>query len=125
MLVKPYPFTAASKSDLINNLALALEQGKITLPRPELAPVLLEEMENFEYSVTDMGHVRTSAPSGQHDDTVMSLALAVWQVTRGGRGGSISVLNVYPRQPILRLSPMSPYAFQRGFGRGRMLGNLW
>ena len=33
--VRPYPFTAQSKQDLINNLALILEKKLITLPTPE------------------------------------------------------------------------------------------
>ncbi len=76
--VMPYPFTAKSKSALINNLAMMLEQSLITLPRPELCPELIDELEAFEFSVTDSGHVRTGAPSGIHDDSVVSLALGVW-----------------------------------------------
>jgi hypothetical protein len=102
---KPHPFTAASKSNLVNNLALALEQGTITLPKPELAGVVIDELESFEYSITDAGSVRMSAPSGVHDDCVLSLALALWQCAKGGRGGTISVLNTYPRGG--RWTPMS------------------
>ncbi|HUH01253.1 MAG TPA: terminase family protein, partial [Kofleriaceae bacterium] len=78
--VKPYPFTARSKNDLITNLTMLLEQRKIVLPRPELWPVGIEELENFEFSVTDAGNVKTSAPSGQHDDCVIGLALAAWEL---------------------------------------------
>ncbi len=92
---RPYTFTASSKSDLVNSLALALEQGTITLPRADLAPELIDELESFEYSITDAGSVRMSAPSGVHDDCVMSLALALWQVGQGG-AGTISVLNIHP-----------------------------
>jgi hypothetical protein len=81
---KPYTFTAKSKAALIDNLALVLEQKTITIPRPELWPEGIEELESFEYSVTDMGNVRTSAPSGTHDDCVIALALAAWQVQRTG-----------------------------------------
>jgi len=77
--VKPYPFTAKSKAALVDSLALAFEKGEVTLPRPELWPIGIEELEAFEYSVTDAGSVRTSAPSGVHDDCVVALALAVWQ----------------------------------------------
>jgi hypothetical protein len=101
---KPYTFTAASKSDLVNHLALALEQAKITLPRADLAPELIDELESFEYSITDAGSVRMSAPSGVHDDCVMSLALALWQVGKGG-AGTVSVLNLY--SPGSRWTPLS------------------
>ena len=76
--VEPYPFTAASKAALIANLAMMLEQRLITLPRPELWPEGIDELEAFEYSISDAGNVRTSAPSGQHDDCVIALALAAW-----------------------------------------------
>ena len=41
-------------------------------------PELIDELEAFEYAVTDAGNVRTGAPSGFHDDTVIALALAMW-----------------------------------------------
>ena len=75
-----YAFTSASKNALVNNLALRFERREIILPRYELCPTLVDELEGFEYSVTDSGTVRTSAPSGLHDDHVMSLGLAAWAV---------------------------------------------
>jgi len=45
--------------------------------------VLIDELEAFEYSVTENGNVRTGAPSGYHDDTVIALALAAWCVDYG------------------------------------------
>jgi hypothetical protein len=78
VLVKPYPFTAKSKDALIRNLSFMLEQREIVLPRPELWPEGIDELEAFEYSVTDQGNVRTGAPGGMHDDCVIALALAAW-----------------------------------------------
>lgn len=72
----PYPFTTASKAALINGLALGFETDRITLPRPELWPEGIDELEGFEYSITETGHSRTSAPAGCHDDCVIALALA-------------------------------------------------
>jgi hypothetical protein len=80
--VEPYPFTARSKNDLINNLALMFEQGRLTLPRADLWPEGIDELEAFEYSVTDSGNVRTGAPSGMHDDCVIALGLAAWRATK-------------------------------------------
>jgi len=74
----PYVFTNASKAALINNLALLLEQERLTLPMPDLCPVLIDELESFEYHITDAGHVTTSAPPGQHDDAAIALSLATW-----------------------------------------------
>ncbi len=84
--ISPYPFSAKSKAALIENLSLMLEQRTLVLPRPEICPELVDELESFEYSVTESGHVRTGAPGGQHDDCVVSLALAAWQVRKIGGG---------------------------------------
>ena len=87
--VSPYAFTNRSKDALINNLAMLLERDQITLPKPELWPEGIDELEAFEYSVTDMGRVRTGSPSGGHDDCVIGLALAVWplKLQQGVRSG--------------------------------------
>ncbi len=78
----PYPFTAKSKSDLVNNLALMLEKREIILPKPELWPEGIEELEAFEYSVSDAGNIKAGAPSGVHDDCVMALSLAAWKAKK-------------------------------------------
>ncbi len=75
-----YPFTARSKAALVDNLALQLEQRKIILPRVDLWPDGIDELEAFEYSVSDAGNVKSSAPAGIHDDCVMALALACWNL---------------------------------------------
>ena len=82
-LVQPFTLTARSKNDLINHLALLLEEKRIRLPKPELCPEMIDELESFEYSITDAGGVRTGAPSGFHDDCVIALALAAWCVDYG------------------------------------------
>jgi len=78
-----YKFSNASKSALIDNLSLMMEQGRIELPNPELCPELVEELEQFQFSVTESGTVRSGAPGGQHDDMVVSLALAAWMRRHG------------------------------------------
>jgi len=81
--VDAYPFTMKSKSALVDNLAMMLERGAIRLPRPELWPEGIDELEGFEYSITENGHTRSGAPSGMHDDCVVALALAAWQRRKG------------------------------------------
>jgi hypothetical protein len=77
-----YPFTAKSKSALIDNLSLLLEERAIVLPRADLWPEGIDELEAFEYSVSENGNVRTGAPGGCHDDCVVALALAAWPLVR-------------------------------------------
>lgn len=85
---RAYPFTQKSKAALVDNLALQFERGEIFLPRADLWPEGIDELEAFEYSVTEAGNVRSAAPSGLHDDCVMALALAAWGARRGGDGRS-------------------------------------
>jgi hypothetical protein len=71
--VRPFVTTNATKSVIIDALALALERGELQLLQFE---PLLDELEAFEVDRTASGLTRYGAPSGAHDDCVISLALA-------------------------------------------------
>lgn len=77
--VQPFTTTNASKSLVIDALALAFERGDIKIPDD---PVLIAELEAFEMERLPGGAFRFSAPSGMHDDCVMSLAFA-WHAHTG------------------------------------------
>lgn len=64
--------TAITKSQLIMSLALAMDKKEIKAPK-EYA----EELRAYEVEVTTT-NPKFNAPSGQHDDRVISLALAWW-----------------------------------------------
>ncbi len=66
-----FKFTAASKQQLMEGLAVAIQQKEIGFPDG----VTVKELESFEYEYTRTG-VRYSAPDGMHDDCVCGLALA-------------------------------------------------
>ena len=70
-----YQFTNASKRQLIDNLAMVLEQGRLRMMD---VPEQENELQAYAYEVTAARNVRTSAPEGMHDDCVISLALAAW-----------------------------------------------
>jgi phage FluMu gp28-like protein len=76
-----YKFTAPSKQQLMEGLAVAIQQQEIHYPDG----AIVSELEAFEYAYTRTG-TRYSGPEGMHDDCVMALALAV-----AGRGLSASV----------------------------------
>ena len=103
---RPYAFTQRSKAALMDQLAIAFEERRITIPKPELWPEGIEELEAFEYSVTDSGNVRTGAPGGMHDDCVVALALAAWPVARA---------KVFRREP--NYEPGGDEGFYRGLPR--------
>jgi len=106
-----YPFTAKSKSDLVNHLALLLERQKLVLPKAELWPEGIEELESFQYSVTDSGNVRTGAPSGVHDDCVIALGLAAWCLKEHS-----VVYRMYPLPSPFSRAPASTRDIRRRFG---------
>ncbi|MBA7590165.1 hypothetical protein ES708_32272 [subsurface metagenome] len=76
--IQGFKFTNISKQQLISNLQLAFETGDITFPK---IPILIDELEAYEYQILESGKFKFGAPPGLHDDTVTSLALAMWCIT--------------------------------------------
>ena len=66
-----YKYNARSKQQLMERLALAIQQHKVGYPD---GPIVLE-LESFEYTYTRTGVLYT-APEGNYDDCVNALALA-------------------------------------------------
>lgn len=77
MRVEGYKFTNASKKDLIENLSIAIDNRTIGYPD---IPELISELGLFGYKISQAGVTSYSAPQGYHDDCVIALALAAWQV---------------------------------------------
>ncbi len=75
--VTGYKFTEQSRRDLLTNLQLLLEQEIVKIPND---PILLDELRSFQYELSDSGRVKMVVPEGLHDDMVMSLALACWDL---------------------------------------------
>jgi hypothetical protein len=65
-------FSSTSKQQLMEGLAVAIQQRKVAYPDGPIRT----ELEAFEYEYTRTG-VKYSAPEGVHDDCVVALALAV------------------------------------------------
>jgi len=76
---EPFIFTQRSRDELISNLVLQIEQKRLLLPASNT--VLRDELRFFRRVRHGMS-VRPEAPEGQHDDCVMSLALACWGVKK-------------------------------------------
>lgn len=83
--VNGFQTTQASKQQIIDALALAFEQQSIGIPQ---YPVLISELQAYEMERLPSGNWRYSAPEGQHDDTVISLALAL-------RAASVSKIQLW------------------------------
>jgi len=93
--VNGYKFTNESKKQLIQNLMISFEQGKIKIFGVDINPVLVNELEIFEYEMTSSGLIRYNAPEGSHDDCVIALALANWGLrTKKNSGAGIPDIGV-------------------------------
>ena len=66
-----YRFSSNSKQQLMEGLAVSIQQQTIGFPKGNISM----ELEQFEYEFTRAG-VKYSAPQGLHDDCVCALALA-------------------------------------------------
>ena len=69
----PFTTTAQSKQEIVTNLAADFAAKRISLAP---LPPLQYELGIFRYQRTPSGLYRYAAPSGEHDDTVIALALA-------------------------------------------------
>lgn len=67
---------------MVESLALAFERGEIEILND---PLLIAELQSFGAERLPGGMTRYSAPSGGHDDLVMSLALAWHGATKPRR----------------------------------------
>lgn len=71
--VLPFTTTNRSKNEIIDSLTIAIERQSIALPSHDQ---LIRELRLYEAERLPSGLFRYSAPSGEHDDCVMSLAFA-------------------------------------------------
>jgi phage FluMu gp28-like protein len=84
--VRGFTTTAQSKAEIVEALALAIERADIELLND---PVLLGELMGFRLERLPGGAYRYGAPAGQHDDTVIALALAWYGVMRSPGGAGV------------------------------------
>ena len=82
--VRGFTTTSASKTQVIEALALAIERGEITLLNDETQKA---ELMAFDMRRLPGGSFRYEAPSGMHDDTVIATALA-WHAIGRTHSGS-------------------------------------
>lgn len=98
-----FKFTAPSKQQLMEGLAVDIQQGTTRFP----AGVLVSELEALEYEYKRTG-VRYGAPHGLHDDAVCALALgrtkswrpsaSRWHVTENAADGILARHSQTPRR---------------------------
>mgnify|MGYP003671797043 CR=1 FL=1 len=72
--VEPFQITTGSREILLQNLAVSLERQNVSFPKIDH---LLRELRAFQFVRLPSGRYRPEAPSGEHDDEVFALALAL------------------------------------------------
>jgi len=76
--IHPFITTQTTKQDIIEDLIYELNKGELKLPSDELFPPLYNELRTFTYAYSPSTRkVSYRAISGAHDDTIISLALAL------------------------------------------------
>ena len=81
VFIEDFTFSGKSKEELVGREIVAIDEKYIYVPN---IPELISELKAFEYKYINektgeqLKNVKYGAPSGFHDDAVMSLGLAVW-----------------------------------------------
>ena len=72
--VKPYTFDFNTKPELVNNLMLAIENGRINIPESLIE--LHEQLSGYEFNIKPSGRKEYGCPPPMHDDLVSALMMA-------------------------------------------------
>jgi hypothetical protein len=75
--IQPFVTSNESKKNMVEDLIMSLNEGKLKLPTKELNEGLYNELGAFTYEYSPKTRkVKYGAPNGFHDDCVISLSLA-------------------------------------------------
>lgn len=72
--VKGIKFTVQTKENLLSNMKILMEQGKLAIPYHRQ---LCQQINEQQYTYTKTGHIQFNHPPNSHDDMLWALALAV------------------------------------------------
>ena len=90
-----HPFVTSSKSkqEIIEGLILDMNDDVISIPHPSLFSWLYNELTIFTYDYNPKTRsIKYGHPNGQHDDTVMSLAIANYNRKQNKSIGTYAVM---------------------------------
>lgn len=89
----PFITTSRSKQEIIEGLILDFNNREVMIPNPQTFPALSHELEIFTYDYNPKTRsIRYGHPSGMHDDTVMSLAIANYNRKQNRTIGTYAVM---------------------------------
>ena len=89
--IKAFKFSSTTKKQAVENLMKMVDDALIRIPN---IPEVKREMSIFGYKHTHSGMVQYSAPDGQHDDIVMSIALCAWGLDRNSSASVVGFSEV-------------------------------
>jgi len=90
--VQPFVTNNESKQNMIEDLIMGLNENKLLLPSPELNADLYKELSVFTYEYSPRTRkVKYGAPSGFHDDCVISLGLTYYSFKKKASYGTYVV----------------------------------
>jgi hypothetical protein len=74
--INPFVTNNKSKQEIIEGLILDFNQGDLYIPSQKLFAPLYNELQSFTYEYSSKTRtIKYGAPTGLHDDCVMSLAI--------------------------------------------------
>lgn len=77
MNIEGYVFNPRTRQDLMERLAVGIQNEEVHFPDGELR----DELDNFEYEYTRSG-MKYAVPVGLHDDLACALGLALWRLPK-------------------------------------------
>jgi phage FluMu gp28-like protein len=92
--IKAFYTNNDNKVNGIRNLIYKVQNMSIELPSKDLFPELYNELTAFTYKQSPTGLIQFNAPSGIHDDCVMSLMLANTALTEMPGKGNIHISGI-------------------------------
>ena len=89
----PFVTTSKSKQEIVEGLILDMNDTVIKIPQPQLFSWLYNELSIFTYDYNPKTRsIKYGHPSGQHDDTVISLAIANYNRKQNKTMGTYAVM---------------------------------
>ena len=83
-VITDFHFSGKSKSELIQNGQVRIEQMQVWIPPDaQSGTPLVAETKSYGYQISDKGTITYGAPQGLHDDMTTAFLLAVWGLPPG------------------------------------------
>lgn len=93
--VEPFKFTETSRRQLLDNLSVLIEQNKVGITPDD---GLVSELQSMMFTLTETGKTKVAVAEGLTDDRIMSMGLAVWQISSPLKEPKNSEFKIYEQE---------------------------